>query len=621
MMETTQALIRRPNSAPTTRPAPVGTLQRKCACGGTPDPSGECAECRKKRLGTLQRAAGGPAPADFAPSIVHEVLRSSGKPLDAATRRFMEPRLGHDFSRVRVHTDERAAESARAVNALAYTVGSNVVFAAGRYAPQTHEGRKLIAHELTHTLQQAASPSAGVERGPIAVAPDGDALERAAEKNAAGFDRETVAPEPGAQALLQRSPADDKPWSRDVVAARTRGRLMAERIRRHGKLSREARAKINRELASLEGPAHDAYIAEVRPILQAVTEIEMPEVQARSGPLPPRITDLSMVPVDPRQISDEQIYATQIEAARRDLEELEQARHIEIETLREKTKGWGADQAFAISLLEPILKASVNPDRRAVSDAIRKPILDRYEVWLRAVDERLQKVCQVMPGGLTGVILKTQAGFHPSLDPCRRWFKDDFSHGPQELYDLEARLKITRGAGRSAAEEVYWGIFEYRKKTDPLMLQQEQMAGEMVSGISALGGAPAGLSQNFRLILARGGRAPRVDVEGVAFGQVAVSRQGSALVVEYTFIENVDRVPGQGRAMHVALEDAAVQVARDVGAAEAQVRVHTVINQKWIDFLQSRGFVKTPVDVPGTKMASFPFVKVISVSGGEVQRR
>jgi len=87
------------------------------------------------------------------PPIVHEVLRSPGHPLDPATRAFMEPRFGHDFSRVRVHADARAAESARSVNALAYTVGRDLVFASNLYAPQT-DGRRLLAHELVHVVQQ-----------------------------------------------------------------------------------------------------------------------------------------------------------------------------------------------------------------------------------------------------------------------------------------------------------------------------------------------------------------------------------------------------------------------------------------------------------------------------------
>src|SRR6185436_815942 len=91
------------------------------------------------------------------PSIVHEALNSSGRPLDGATRAFMEQRFGHDFSNVRVHTDARAAESARSINALAYTSGRDVVFGAGQHATPTSEGKRLLAHELTHVIQQSAT--------------------------------------------------------------------------------------------------------------------------------------------------------------------------------------------------------------------------------------------------------------------------------------------------------------------------------------------------------------------------------------------------------------------------------------------------------------------------------
>ena len=91
------------------------------------------------------------------PRIVDEVLRSPGQPLDSATRAFMEPRFGHDFSKVRVHADARAVESARAVNALAYTVGQDVVFGESEHAPGTRRGQRLLAHELTHVVQQQGS--------------------------------------------------------------------------------------------------------------------------------------------------------------------------------------------------------------------------------------------------------------------------------------------------------------------------------------------------------------------------------------------------------------------------------------------------------------------------------
>jgi hypothetical protein len=92
------------------------------------------------------------------PPIVDDVLQSSGEPLEAGTRRFFEERFGYDFGAVRVHRDARAAESARSVHAQAYTVGHDIVFDSGGFAPQTATGRRLLAHELTHVVQQNATP-------------------------------------------------------------------------------------------------------------------------------------------------------------------------------------------------------------------------------------------------------------------------------------------------------------------------------------------------------------------------------------------------------------------------------------------------------------------------------
>jgi len=145
---------------------PEPQLQRACACGGT------CPKCKAKqhepepeRLQT-KRLPTGETGESVAPPIVHEVLATPGQSLDPATRGFMEPRFGHDLSRIRVHADRRAAESARAVEALAYTVGKDVVFGAGQYAPHSPAGRKLLAHELTHTLQQGASAAPALRRQP-----------------------------------------------------------------------------------------------------------------------------------------------------------------------------------------------------------------------------------------------------------------------------------------------------------------------------------------------------------------------------------------------------------------------------------------------------------------------
>jgi hypothetical protein len=117
------------------------------------------------------------------PFSVHEVLRSPGQPLEGRTRDFMEPRFGYDFSHVRVHTDPRAAGSARTVSAAAYTVGNNIVFDTARYAPGTHQGQYLLAHELAHVVQHGARRPSQVDK--LSMTEPGDAHERRADNVAA----------------------------------------------------------------------------------------------------------------------------------------------------------------------------------------------------------------------------------------------------------------------------------------------------------------------------------------------------------------------------------------------------------------------------------------------------
>jgi hypothetical protein len=132
------------------RPEPW--LQRACACGGT------CPKCRKNPASDPGQLV--------APPIVHDVLGAPGQSLDPAARAFFEPRFGVGLANVRIHTNDQAGASARAVGARAYTVGRDVVFAPGQFAPGTEEGRRLLAHELTHVLQQAGGGAVELARVP-----------------------------------------------------------------------------------------------------------------------------------------------------------------------------------------------------------------------------------------------------------------------------------------------------------------------------------------------------------------------------------------------------------------------------------------------------------------------
>jgi hypothetical protein len=145
------------------------SMQTKLAIGASNDPL----EREADRVADQTVAASGHSPinvepprirrysmqpsqgAMLAPESVDRVMASAGRPLEPALRQDMEQRFGHDFSRVRVHLGEAAEQSASEVRAKAYTVGPNIVFGAGRFLPGTNEGRRLIAHELTHVLQQA----------------------------------------------------------------------------------------------------------------------------------------------------------------------------------------------------------------------------------------------------------------------------------------------------------------------------------------------------------------------------------------------------------------------------------------------------------------------------------
>lgn len=149
----------------------------------------------------LHRDAAGPGPV-VAPAIVQEVLRGPSRPMPADVRRDMETLLGHDFADVRVHTDERAGTSAEAVAAHAYTVGRHIVFSPGRFDPGSAQGRKLLAHELTHTANHP--PGAPTPSGDLRISSPAEA----AERHAVSVSKGTIVPAaaPTARPGLFRSP-------------------------------------------------------------------------------------------------------------------------------------------------------------------------------------------------------------------------------------------------------------------------------------------------------------------------------------------------------------------------------------------------------------------------------
>jgi outer membrane protein OmpA-like peptidoglycan-associated protein len=164
---------------------PIGgnrSLQRKCACGKHTTAGGECDECRQQRLQS-QRQATHRTEETGVPPVVHEALSMAGRPLDTDTRQTMEANLGQDLSQVRIHTDDKAADSAEAINAQAYTVGQDIVFGKGKFATSASEGQKLLAHELAHVTQQTSSDM-GSATDKLTIGEASDTLEQEADKMA-----------------------------------------------------------------------------------------------------------------------------------------------------------------------------------------------------------------------------------------------------------------------------------------------------------------------------------------------------------------------------------------------------------------------------------------------------
>jgi hypothetical protein len=203
---------------------------------------------------------------DEIPDHIVNVNSREGFPLEASSKGFMESRFGYDFSNVRIHNDQMAANSSNAVNALAYTIGNDIVFGQGHYQPETLQGRRLLAHELTHVVQQS-----------------GGRVNSTIQRK----ERQSVMEERIVSGILQHPPPHteeeyNEPFShfddpniatngRDVGFARDRGKEDAHKIRQGSKLSYKDWRRITANINLFQGAAKAAYIHEIKPYLVGVT--------------------------------------------------------------------------------------------------------------------------------------------------------------------------------------------------------------------------------------------------------------------------------------------------------------------------------------------------------------
>jgi hypothetical protein len=469
-------------------------------------------------------------PALEVPQVVHDVLRAPGQPLDPSTRTYMESRFGADFGRVRVHADDRAAESADVIRARAYTVGRDVVFGARGYAPSSRSGRELLAHELAHTIQQR-------RRNAPPPSPDPRGIFESTAETAA---REVVSGRMVAQDLpasgvgLSLAPAPPRkapkldPRMRDWrTYAEQEGKRDAARIRQRGELSSEDRQEINAKLSFFEGKAYDRYVRAVKPALAEVTGanyIEMSEtVQSYVGKLPAaqaadfmqrrlhtlrsfrKVKDLALeryyglvlqdvLDGDTRWDLDtlEEIIQTRApgapwhERVRQEylanVQAKEDARKREklvsqtdywrnqMAALREQTQKWPKEiQDLAYSLLWKwfeLRRAAFPSDPGLVIPTIEKGIETAVR---RALVGDFEQVLRAAEKQVKAECEKNPPDWMMRLhgDPCKPWFEGVLGRGTSALRHFESRLMIFRDEDGVPYRTVVFWIEEYLKQPVP----------------------------------------------------------------------------------------------------------------------------------------------------------
>jgi hypothetical protein len=581
-------------------------LQRKCACGGNIGSTGECHACRATHSGP--EASHNHDDGVSAPSIVNDVLRSPGQPLDPEVRATMEPYFGHDFSQVRVHADAKAAKSAESVDGLAYTVGQQVVFGAGRYAPRTRQGLQLLAHELTHTIQQSGVGAASLAaRQPIAIEPPGTRFEHAAEERSTSLAPNAAPLAPLPQLALQRQPADqpvvettaesssesdftifvgDEKNRTNRRFARQEAQADAARIRKSGTLSTADRQLVKAKLRFFEGRARETYSQLIRPALIAVTQEEIQMPGDGSDVAGPSLTAAKLKPYD---LSD------RFKQLRQSPEYIDNnIKEVNYNTAETAVVHYRDGSKFELGLVPRFMKPPVVEvdyhtslaDFRIYEDADTKRIgfvvesemansprgmmyPDLLKSYARYIDFYVEPgTGRIVPSRINMLTAPTLCGV--LVDSERRY---------REQIGMAAQI----GLGGTAAIGGYAGAGGFSK------------APSVATNIGrrvALSGTARTLAREMDNLLATGGT-KSITVEGVALSSVQVSMRGSVLAVRRFMSKLPEVLRGKGTGMRVTaeFEKAAVEVARLNGAKTVTIDVGIIVNEGWRKLLEARGYV------------------------------
>jgi hypothetical protein len=591
-------------------PAPIGAapavVQRRCAtCEGE-----EESVIQRERAPSLQPGA------ELDVEAAVRAARRGGEPLPGALRSYFEPRFGHDLGNVRVHAGGEAADAARAVQARAYTVGGDIVFGAGQYAPGTEAGKRLLAHELAHVVQQRAAPA-------------------------------------GSAGLLQRQPAEGaSPGCGPRFKRRFRGKINAEQPESHRGVPRMYYATTQQDEKVPGRP--------VEPLI-AGTELDAGETGGYGGLWRSVCSRTSTLPVQILWVLDE--YVSNLDAQRtREAEAAAEAGAVQApDTSNEPAEGADllARPASAIlkdsSYIDNRMKSvSFYAGELAVIDyedgsQLRVGLVPEYiKAPIEGVDYRTPRSDHILVSsserGKMGYIPRgREALLHvpdrmtagEAIEALNRTvtFKRDPASKrivPTQINDLTAP-RLCQALREAEAEfvrdfDAFASGGEKISKKAELILHIASLlpgGGGLVKKLEARAASKAAekageslvtrLAKRLADALKRDGVIAEILEDGVYLGKIKVSRTGSTLTVAYAGIKKISDVRHQGKIMQIALEGAAVQVAKEAGLKEAHVMVQLVVNPTWAAYLESIGYTRTVVEKVGSVGVEAVYLKVLKV--------
>lgn len=491
----------------------------------------------------LQRTAGNQA----VDQRVRQVRRTSGEPLAASSRTLMESRFGRDLSHVRVHTDPDAAASASSLHAEAYTVDQDMVFAEGRFSPDTTDGRTLLAHELAHTIQQREGAGASPTNDPqgvhestaraaaqevaagqpaqtaqpaasvgLSMTPEDDKraaaiaeAERVGRRPAPEDDAEETVDTPVPKATLDplyRTPGFEAPLWSDSDIADPMLRVMRDRDAEPGEVKRrQVRTRRTRKYFDKVSDARlpEAYRKGLQRYLDEGLEANNHwDLRTIEAIVQERAPDAPWID----ETRDEVLAAWQIkrrdEKRRESLPTLPMAQRAALGELDRRTAKWtDEEKALAHDLLrEWFERQDEGQGRHWIQRQVLDSLVDRYEGWMRNVDQLIQEEARRRPKPV-GFVENLKRGLENAWgDQSEPWFEEGHQHGHFERHDFDAWLRVTtREENEPPLDLVYYSVQEFRMRTNPEM----QLRKLQAQGLLGLGVGTAALAARVRFMIPR----------------------------------------------------------------------------------------------------------------------